>query len=258
MKHSFIDKYSDFHSPIHNLDPRTKILATILIVISLVLTKPSDFLNFLVYFIIIAFITFLARIRIFYILKRASIVLPFVLLVTIFIPFMKHGNIIGSYNLRIFELNITQEGLFIIWNVAVKSYLSSMCLVLLSSTTPFSKLLKGFEKLGLPIIFVMLLSFMYRYIFVLVDETLKMNNAMHARNVRLDHVRRLRVLGNIVGSLFLRTYERAERIYMVMISRGFDGHIRLIDDLKFSRGDFVFATLLVALITVINIWRING
>ncbi len=258
MKHSFIDKYSDFHSIIHNLDPRTKILSMILMVLSIVLMDPTQYSVFLLYFVVIFIITILSKIKITYIMQRAAIVLPFVFLVTIFMPFMKHGTVIGSVNLYFFDLNITKEGLLIVWNVAIKSYLSSMVLVLLSSTTPFSKLLKGFERLGLPLIFVMILSFMYRYIFVLVDETLKMNNAMHARNARLDHIRRLRVLGNIVGSLFLRTYERAERIYMVMVSRGFDGHVKLIDDLRFSKSDFIFGVLLIAVIAAINIWRING
>lgn len=253
MRHSFLDKYSEIHSIIHNLDPRTKILAVALLTLSIVLTNPLNFFNFFIYFILIIFVAIFAKINIFYILKRASIVLPFVILVSAFVPFFKEGQIIGSYNIYLFKLNVTREGLIIIWNVAIKSYLSSMSLVLLSSTTPFSKLLKGFEKLGLPIIFVMILSFMYRYIFVLVDETLKMNNAMHARNVRLDHIRKLTVLGNVVGALFLRTYERAERIYMVMISRGFDGHVRLVDDLQFTKIDFLFTGFFISGIALINI-----
>lgn len=253
MRHSFLDKYSEFHSIIHNLDPRTKILAATMLILSVVLTNPLNFFNFLIYFILIIFIAIFAKINIFYILKRASIALPFVILVSAFVPFFKEGEVIGSYNIYFFKLNVTREGLIIIWNVAIKSYLSSMSLVLLSSTTPFSKLLKGFEKLGLPIIFVMILSFMYRYIFVLVDETLKMNNAMHARNVRLDHIRKLTVLGNVVGALFLRTYERAERIYMVMVSRGFDGHVRLVDDLQFTKSDFLFAVFFISGIALINI-----
>lgn len=254
MRHSFLDKYSELHSIVHHLDPRTKIVTTVFLILTIVLTNPMEFSKFFFYFLILICLTFLAKIKVFYIIKRASIVLPFVFLVIAFIPFLKFGNVLRSYNVWLFQLNITDKGLLVIWNVFIKSFLSSMSLVLLSSTTPFSRLLKGFEKLGLPIIFVMILSFMYRYIFVLVDEALKMNTAMYARNAKLDHIRRLKVLGNIIGSLFLRTYERAERIYMVMLSRGFNGHIRLIDDLRLSKSDLIFATSLIGSVMMIKFW----
>jgi cobalt/nickel transport system permease protein len=157
-------------------------------------------------------------------------------MISIFIPFLK------------------QDGFSIFLNVLVKSYLSCLCLILLSSTTDFSCLLKGLEKLYVPKIIIMILSFMYRYIFVLVDELMRILRAANARNFSGGMLYKIKVIGSIIGILFLRSFERGERIYLAMISRGFDGKIRTINILSFKRIDFAFFFLTLSFLILIRWW----
>jgi len=68
-----------------------------------------------------------------------------------------------------------------------------------------------------------LLSFMYRYLFLLEDQLLRTKRAFESRNINKNGFKNIRALSNVLGTLFIRTYERAERIYMAMCARGYDG-----------------------------------
>lgn len=224
MRHSFLDKYSGLDSPIHHLDARTKILSLFCLVVICVSTPPTAYLAFLACFLLLVTAVALSRVPPGYILKRSLIIVPFVLMVAVFIPFLKPNGTVGSsYNLGIGSLTVYSSGLLVLWNVLIKSYIAVLSMILLSSTTPFSKLLRGFEQLHIPKIFIMLASFAYRYIFVLVDETERMKRARDARCYGGKWLWHSKTIGQMIGTLFLRSYERAERVYVAMVSRGFRG-----------------------------------
>ncbi len=242
MKHSFLDKYSDRDSLIHRLDPRSKLLATLAFIAAVVLTPAGSWLAYSLYFVIIATLIALSRIPVFYIIRRSLLIIPFVLLVAIFIPFFKEGEVAGSYNLWLWQVSVTHSGLQILWNILARAWLSILSLILLTSTTRFKSLLKGLEQLRLPRVIVMLLSFMYRYLFILVDEVMRMRQARDSRNFGGKRLRRIGTVGNMIGTLFIRSYERGERVYAAMMARGFDGHSRTLERLHFSRVDAYFVT----------------
>jgi cobalt/nickel transport system permease protein len=252
MKHAFIDQYSDLDSFVHRLDPRTKTLAMLAFVLAVMATPPTAWPSFALGAILIAGLILLARLPPLYILKRSAVVVPFVLMIAIFLPFFEGGEVAGSYNVGWWRVSVTYDGLLILWNVVVKSWLSALSLILLSATTPFPRLLKGLERLGVPRVMAMILSFMYRYIFVLVDEAMHMQRARESRNFGGGLVWRARTLGNMIGTLFLRSYERGERVYQAMLARGFDGEIRTLDDLHFGRADVCFG--LVCSFCLAAIW----
>jgi cobalt/nickel transport system permease protein len=239
MEHAFLDKYCDLDSIIHRLDPRTKIVSLFLYVIFVVLTKPYDFFQFIMYLMIIFIIIFISKVPLNYIIKKSLLVFPFVLLTIIFIPFYKKGS----------------PGLIIIWNVLIKSWLCVLAMITLSSTTKFSNFLNGLKLLKVPKILVILLSFMYRYIFVLLDETMRIEQARNSRYFGGKLLKQIRVFGNIIGILFIRTYERTERIFQSMLSRGFNGDIYTINPLKFSKNDFLFLTLFLTILSFIKIFK---
>jgi len=240
MKHAFIDQYSDLDSFVHRLDPRTKALAMLAFVLAVMATPPTAWPSFALCAVLIAGLILLARLPLLYVLKRSAVVAPFVLMTAVFLPFFEGGEIAGSYNFGLWRVSVTYDGLLVLWNVVVKSWLSALSLILLSATTPFPHLLKGLERLGVPRVMVMILSFMYRYIFVLVDEAMRMQRARESRNLGGGLVWRAKTLGNMIGTLFLRSYERGERVYQAMLARGFDGEIRTLDDLRFGRADVYF------------------
>jgi len=239
MKHGFLDKYSELNSFIHRLDPRTKILAILAFVLAVMATPPLRWEAFALYLALILSLVLLARLPIRYVLKKSLVVIPFVLMVAAFIPFLETGEA-GSYNVWFWKASITRSGLVILWNMLVKAWLSALSMALLSSTTRFPELLKGLGRLGLPKVMVMMLSFMYRYIFVLADEAMRMGQAKESRSSGGGLAWQIKAVGNLIGTLFIRTYERAERVYGAMLARGFDGEIRTLSSLRFGRADLGF------------------
>jgi cobalt/nickel transport system permease protein len=252
VKHSFLDQYSDLDSLIHRLDPRTKAITTLAFILAVVLTPPTRWYAFALYFALIALVVLLSKLPPLYVLKRSLVVVPFVLVIAIFIPFFKQGEVAGSYNIWLWQVNVTYSGPIVLWNVTIKAWLSVMSMIVLSSTTKFPELLNGLERLRLPLVLVMILSFMYRYMFVLVDEVLRMKRARDSRNFGGRRIWQLKTVGNMIGTLFLRSYERGERVYAAMVARGFDGNTRTLSHLRFRSLDLYFAACFLTSLAMIG------
>ena len=252
MKHSFLDRYSDRDSVIHRLDPRGKLVVTFAFIVAVVLTPFSSWLAYGLYFAVIAVLIALSRLPVSHFLKRSLVIIPFVLLMAVFIPFFKEGEVAGSYNLWLWQVSVTHSGLQVLWNIMAKAWLSILSLILLTSTASFTSILKGLEQLRMPKVIVMIMSFMYRYIFLLTDEVLRMKQARDSRNFGGGRkLWQIGTVGNMIGTLFIRSYERGERVYASMVARGFDGHSRTLERLCFSRRDALFVAVLgMALVSI--------
>lgn len=255
MKHLFIDEHSNLDSALHRLDPRTKIITFLVFIFFIVLTHPELFLQFSLYLLLLLSLIFLSKVPLIYVLKKSLVIIPFVILVSLFIPFIKEGELGGGYSLGNISLNITYSGIMVFWNICIKSFLSVICLILLSSTTSFPHFLKGLEELRFPRIIIMVLSFMYRYLFVTVDELMRMRQAKDSRTIRPRRFFELKTLANLLGNLFIRSYDRGERIYLAMCSRGFNGRIKTLKRDSFKYNDIIFAFGLVLLLVIIRLMR---
>ncbi|MFC2035624.1 cobalt ECF transporter T component CbiQ [Chloroflexota bacterium] len=256
MKHSFLDKYSDQDSMIHWLDPRTKLITTFFFIIAVALTPPDGWLSYALYLAILAAWLLLSRVPIGYVFKRTLVVFPFVVMIAIFIPFFHEGQVAGSYNIWLWQVSVTHSGIVILRNILVRAWLSILSLIILTSTTRMPDLLRGLEQLYMPKVMVMLLSFMYRYTFVFYDEVMRMKQARDSRNFGGRRLWQMQIVGNMIGTLFIRAYERGERVYAAMVARGFDGHSRTLKCLRFKLTDACFilsVTLLVVLSSLINL-----
>ncbi len=243
MKHSYLDKYSNLDSLIHHLDVRAKIIMFFALIILAVSTPAASYYAFIVYWAILLILLFLSRLPWVHVVKRSLIVIPFVFMVAIFIPFLKTDAVGGGYNLV--GLNMSRSGLLVLWNVLVKSCISVTSLVILSSSTSFKDLMRGFERLKVPPIIIAISSFMYRYLFIVGDEALRMKIARDSRNFSGRWIWDARVIGHMIGALFLRSYERGERVYLAMASRGYDGTIRGFGDSEITRKDYIFAGAII-------------
>lgn len=250
MKHSFIDEYSDLDSLIHKLDPRTKLVASLAFVIAVVLTPVTSWQAFVSYFCVIVVSLALSKLPLLHVLKRSLVVFPFVLMIALFIPFFKQGEVAGSYNIWLWQVSVTYSGLLVLANVVTKAWLCILSLILLSSTTRLADLLKGLKQLKVPQVIVLILSFMYRYIFVLADEVMRMKQARDSRNFGGRRLHQLKTIGNMIGMLFIRSYERGERVYAAMLARGFDGEVRTLRTLSFSWADAYFSVAFVLALIV--------
>ncbi len=223
MKHNYIDEYSSLNSFFCSLGPRVKIISIFGLIISIILTPNNSFIAFCLYGIITACLIFLSRIPFLFILKKSVVIIPFVLIAALSVPFMKQGRVVWEYHLGGLKLALSYEGILIFFSILIKAFLAIVCMVLLTAGTKFTDLIKGFESLRFPKIILMVISFMYRYIFVIQDELMQMLRAKKSRSVNISFWRDIKISANMLGFLFIRAYERSEAVYLAMCSRGFNG-----------------------------------
>jgi cobalt/nickel transport system permease protein len=223
-----------------------------------VLTSPGKWEVFVIYFAILAVLVGLSRLPLTGIIKRSLAVIPFVLVIAIFLPFTRPGETLAVLHFGSWDINISREGTVALATILIKAWLSLTALIWLTATTQIHDLLQSSRRLGFPGVLVMILSVMYRYIYVIFEEMLRMKQARDSRSLRRAGLRELRTAGHIIGTLFIRSYERSERIYAAMTARGYDGQIRTLEIPGLRRADIIAgAGILLALVSV-GIFNIMG
>jgi cobalt/nickel transport system permease protein len=229
VRHNFLDRYAVLDSPLHILEPRTKLLAFTALIIAVLCVPVGSESLFIAYFFATAILMGASQVPLNYILGRTLLILPFIVLASLAVPWRGYS-----------ELGI----------LFVRAILCLMLLILLTNTTRFVELLRGLRKLGCPQILVMNLSFLYRYLFVLTEEAMRMKQARDCRRVRRAPVpEELKVLSSMLGTLLIRSFERAERMHGAMLSRGYSGDFPVVSPKRFSWHDLVFisgVTLFIA------------
>lgn len=240
MEHSFLDRYSHLGSIIHNLDARTKVLAFLTLIVVTVLTPPQCWPVFLFHLILIGATLILSRIPVGYVLTRSLIIIPFILMTALFMPFLPTRHPAGGTNLGLGAITLGQSQLLVFWNLLIKGFIGVLAVILLSSTTPFPRLLEALKKFKVPEILTLLLGFIYRYFFVLLDEILTVKRAVDSRGYKGRTIWQVKTLGRMLGQLFLRTFERGERVYLGMMARGFNGFPRTLTPSDLKKADYFF------------------
>ncbi|MBN1874846.1 MAG: cobalt ECF transporter T component CbiQ [Anaerolineae bacterium] len=226
--YSILDPYRPQNSLLHQLDPRVKLMLTLGFILTTALTPPGAWpIYILLCSIVIAAIVF-SELGLRYVWTRALLVLPFSL-AALPILFTTEGTPLVSLAI----LTITWEGLENLLSIVLKSWLSVQAAILLTSSTPFPHLLAAMRALHIPRLLVAIVGLMWRYLFVLVDEAQRLLRARTSRSTVVPGRRaggtlvwRARVTGGMVGNLFLRAFDRADRIYAAMLARGYNGDVR--------------------------------
>jgi cobalt/nickel transport system permease protein len=201
MRHDFIDRFSRIDSPIHRIATSVKVLAAFIAVIGAIILPISFLWYFLFHGFILIVAAFVSRIPKLFLVKRLLLMEPFVLGISVLVLFQPGG--IGTFI-----------------NVVIKSTLCLSTMLLLSNTTPFSELLSFLKKLYIPGLLVTILALMYRYLFVLIDEAEKMQRARESRTFTRNNSQIWKTRAILIAQLFVRSTERAERIYLAMLARG--------------------------------------
>jgi cobalt/nickel transport system permease protein len=236
-------------SLLHRLDARAKILGFIGFTVVVVTTPALPMWPFLLYGGVLFFLIGVSRLPLRHVLRRVLVVIPFILVVAIFLPFFHQAGG-GGYSLG--GMRVTDEGLVVLWNVGAKAVLGALSMIVLGLTTSFAEMVSGFERLKTPSVFVLIVSFMYRYSFVFADELRRMRRAMAARNYRARWLWNAPTLGYMLSALFLRSYGPGERVYLAMLSRGYDGTVRLIERSRFGAADGAFLGGLLLIVVLIR------
>ncbi|MCX4543174.1 cobalt ECF transporter T component CbiQ [Streptomyces sp. NBC_01565] len=230
--------YRHGHSPVHDLPAHCKLAATFAFVLVVVSTPREAMWAFGLYAVLIAAVTAVARIPAGFLLRRLVIEVPFVLF-AVLMPFVAEGE-----RVEVLGMSLSVSGLWGAWNVLAKGTLGVAASVLLASTTELRALLLGLQQLKLPPLLVQIASFMIRYGDVITDELRRMSIARRSRGFEARGVRHWGVLAKTAGALFIRSYERGERVYLAMVSRGYAGSMPVIDDIAATRAQWAYAAVL--------------
>ena len=183
MRHTFLDRYHHGTSLVHRLDPRLKLLATFGFVIATTSAPPGAWATFGLLAAVALAAIGVSRVPVGDALKHSTIALPFAGMVALSLPFTRGGDVLWAWHPFGWNLSVTDEGVILFASVVLKAWLSVMVSGLLVATTPFADLLMGMRALHLPAVLVSTISFMYRYLFVLVDEAMRLHTAREARSV---------------------------------------------------------------------------
>lgn len=234
-------------SVVHRLGPQCKLVAAITFVVLVVLTPPRQVWAFAGFALLLGTVATIARIPFPLIARRMLVEVPFVLF-ALAMPFLTPGD-----RVEVAGLQLSVAGLWSAWNVLAKATLGVVTSILLAATTDLRMLLLGLERLRLPSMLVQIMTFMVRYSDVITDELRRMRIARAARGFEAKDVRALPVLAHSAGALFIRSYERGERVHLAMLSRGYTGRIPSVAEVAAPPREWATALVLPASAAVVTL-----
>jgi cobalt/nickel transport system permease protein len=231
MHIDIIDPFHSGESALHQVDARVKLILAIAFILAVALVPVGAWPGYVLLLALILAVAVVSDLGATFAVKRAFIVIPFVISALPLI-FTTEGSPILSFSLLGWDLAITSAGVARFASIVLKSWISVQAGILLAATTPFPQLLTAMRAIRIPRLLVGIFGLMWRYMFVLADEAMRLMRARDARSGSETGrgggslAWRAKVTGSMAGSLFLRGYERSERIYAAMLSRGYDGETR--------------------------------
>jgi cobalt/nickel transport system permease protein len=207
------------HSPVHRAPAHLKILGLLAFVLVVVATPREWFWAYAGYLGAVALVVAVSRVPAAYLLKRTVVEVPFVVF-ALLIPFVAHGP-----RTDVLGLSLSESGLLAAWGLLAKGTLGVLASLTLAATTEPQELLAGLERLRLPNLLVQIMGFMVRYLDVVTSELQRMRIARESRGFVARDPRHWPVLARSAGALFIRSYERGERVHLAMLSRGYTGRM---------------------------------
>ncbi|WGX95361.1 cobalt ECF transporter T component CbiQ [Nocardioides sp. L-11A] len=216
------------HSVVHRAPAHLKILLLLGFVLTVVATPREWYPVFGGYLALLLGVVLLARVPLTYLLPRMVVEVPFLLFAAL-MPFVAEGPRVavplGWSGLGGWELSLSESGLMAAWGLAVKGTLGVLASLTLAATTEPTDVLRGLQRLRLPDLLVQIMGFMIRYLDVVTSDLGRMLTAMRSRGVDPRSPRHWPALARTLGALFVRSYERGERVHLAMLSRGYDGRL---------------------------------
>jgi cobalt/nickel transport system permease protein len=234
-------------SPLHRIRPQCKVAATVLFVLAVVSTPREAFWAYGVYALLLAVLVAVAGLPPRFVLRRLLIEVPFVLF-AVFLPVVGQGR-----RVDVLGVPLAVDGLWAAWNILVKGTLGVAATVVMAATTPVPEILHGLERLRLPKAFTMIAGFMIRYADVITGEAGRMRIARVSRGYDPRWIWQARALASSAGTLFIRSYERGERVHLTMVSRGFTGSMPVLEELAASRSQWLAALAVPALAATVSL-----
>lgn len=232
--------YLDGTSPVHRLPSEVKIVAAFLGVACVVATPREAFAVFGGYLLLLASIWVLAGIPLGWIARRSLIEAPFVVL-AVLLPFTG-----GDPHVTWLGMTLSEPGLLAAWNILIKGTLGVLTSLTLAATTPLRELLLGMQRLHAPSLVVTIATLMLRYVDVIAGEARRMRLARISRGHDPRFLWQAGATARGVGSLFIRSYERGERVHLAMLARGWTGDMPRLSDAVTTRRHWAMGLTPVA------------
>ena len=208
------------HSVVHRAPAHLKILALVGFMLVVVATPREWYPVFGGYLLLLLGVIALSRVPFGYLAKRMVIEVPFLVFAAL-VPFVATGP-----QVEVLGVSVSEPGLVAAWGLAVKGTLGVLASLTLAATTEPSDVLAGLQRLRMPALIVQIMGFMVRYLDVVTADLGRMLVAMRSRGVDPRSPRHWPALARTLGALFVRSYERGERVHLAMLSRGYDGTMR--------------------------------
>lgn len=234
-------------------------MLTVLFIISNVLLIDGAWSAFGLAWGLILLVVLPAKLSLGFVLKRSLIALPFAM-AAITVMFTLPGAALTSFSLGPWNLTITEPGAVRFASIVVRSWLSVQAAILLTATTQFPDLMHAMRHLRMPHSLVAVISFTYRYLFVLLEEVRRLLRARESRSARLPGQKsggpmlwRAKIAGNMVGQLFLRSYEQSDRVYNAMLARGYRGYIQTLNPHVMHTSDWTAGLIGVFSLLVVQV-----
>jgi cobalt/nickel transport system permease protein len=245
VHHASIDRHAGLDGPVHRLDARAKLVATLVFTAAAISEPRTEFAGLLPYLVTPLALILISGVPLGFVFKRVLIVSPFALVVAGLNPVFETEPVtvvFGPHSATI-RLGFVTGGA-----ILLKFLISVLSLLALATTTRLHRLAAAMSSLGLPRPLAMQVAFLYRYLFVVVDEFERRRRAVDVRTI--GHVGfRLRVhtAGSALAGLFSRSLDRAERVTAAMCARGFDGTLPRVPGARLCLWDAAFVLCTVAL-----------
>lgn len=248
--HAVVERYAERESPLHRADARAKLLGAVLFIFAVSSTREGDWGVLALLALPVVLGAFVSRLGPWLVLRRTFLALPFVL-AALPLVFTREGDVVATMPLT--GWTASREGVEAVLTILLRSWVSVAVAVLLVSTTSMVDLLRALRWFRIPRLLVATVFFAYRYFYVIGDEAQRMMRARASRSASMPGLRpggsirwRASVTGHMVGSLFVRSLERSERVFAAMQSRGYEGEPRFLDAPALPLPQVVWACLLVA------------
>jgi cobalt/nickel transport system permease protein len=237
------EKYSSLNGIIQSIDPRAKIISFIAFIFFAILAR--SILTLMILIAITFLLSIVSKIPLKVFMIRTSFILLFVTVIALPLPFITPGNpvFISSF--------ITIEGIDKALLFILRVWACINSLILFTLTTRFSSIINAMEKTKIPKIFTMMISITYRFIFLSINEAYRMLLAKESRTIKKEsRLKVMKSLASMISTLFIRSYERGERVYLAMIARGYKGSTKNLDKMSIKGKDMIFAFIIVFICSV--------
>ena len=244
-----LDKHAELSSPIHRWDPRVKLISILCLIFSIVIV--SDLRMALLGLLVALILVFISRISFGFVLKRMAWVILSVLPLCLIVLFTYRE---GAEVARIGFFTLSEGGVKIASLIFIRAVSAVLLIFPLIGTAKFNVTIKALEKLKIPNKLVQMLTFTYRYIFVLAEEVQRMLRALTSRGFNRGlNILTMKLMGQLIAMLFIRASESGERVYAAMLSRGYEGSLNSLTDFKICKEDIFKAAIVIAIAISLNV-----